>query len=97
MKKQNGFSGTARYTIEFDTPQDDADDWLLDLGHASVTAHGVTLNGVYLGTLWSEPFQLQVGAYLSAGGNTLEVEVTNLAANRIRRHGPAQGKLEIFL
>jgi hypothetical protein len=77
------FHGTARYTITFRAPEADADDWLLDLGRVCNSAR-VTLNGIPLGTLWAEPFQLQVGRYLSPGENMLEIDVTNLAANRIR-------------
>ncbi|MBN1765673.1 MAG: hypothetical protein JW860_10480 [Sedimentisphaerales bacterium] len=77
------FSGTARYRIVFDRPAEEADDWVLDLGRVCESAR-VSLNGRFLRTLWSEPFQLPVGPYLSPGKNTLEVEVTNLAANRIR-------------
>jgi hypothetical protein len=78
------FFGTARYTIEFDAPAQQADAWLLDLGRVHESAR-VTLNDVYLGSLWAEPFQLQIEpARLKPGRNTLEIEVTNLAANRIR-------------
>jgi len=77
------FAGTARYIIEFDHPTPDADDWLLDLGRVCESAR-LTLNGQHLGTLWCEPFQLRLGELLQPGKNTLEVEVTNLAANRIR-------------
>ena len=42
------------------------------------------LNGRDLGTLFSRPFRLRVGEALRPGTNTLEVEVTNLAANRVR-------------
>lgn len=77
------FFGTARYTIEFDAPEGFADDWRLDLGRVCESAR-ITLNGVYLGTLWSEPFQMHIGQHLTPGTNKLEIEVTNLAANRIR-------------
>jgi hypothetical protein len=36
-----------------------------------------------LGTAWSLPFRVRLGA-LEKRGNVLEIEVTNLAANRIR-------------
>lgn len=42
------------------------------------------LNGREVATLWCEPFGANVGRFLSPGDNLLEVEVTNLAANRIR-------------
>jgi hypothetical protein len=81
--KAKRFAGTARYIIEFDHPSLDADDWLLDLGRVCESAR-LTLNGQYLGTLWCGPFQLRVGEPLQPGKNTLQVEVTNLAANRVR-------------
>lgn len=77
------FAGTARYTIEFDRPAVEADDWLLDLGRVCESAR-VKLNGHTVGTLWCQPFEIAVGEFLHPGKNTLEVEVTNLAANRIR-------------
>jgi len=76
------FAGTARYTIEFDRPAGDAEDWLLDLGQVCESAR-VKLNGRAVGALWCRPFQMPVGEFLLPGKNTLEVEVTNLAANRI--------------
>ena len=44
----------------------------------------VELNGRSLGTLWSRPFRVRLGQALRPGENVLEVEVTNLPANRIR-------------
>lgn len=77
------FAGTARYTIEFSLPPITADDWLLDLGDVRESAR-VKVNGAEVGTLWSIPFRTRIGAYLRPGRNVLELEVTNLAANRIR-------------
>ncbi len=78
------FAGTARYRLEFDAPAAKADDWLLDLGDVRETAR-VRLNGTDLGLAWSLPFQLRFdGALLKPTGNILELDVTNLAANRIR-------------
>ena len=76
------FSGTARYRVEFRAPAGRADDWLLDLGDVRETAR-VTLNGKYLGTVWSLPARIRLGA-LRSRGNVLEIEVTNLPANRVR-------------
>ena len=42
------------------------------------------MNGHAVGTLFSGPFRVAVGEHLKPGRNTLEVEVTNLAANRVR-------------
>ncbi|HET6568842.1 MAG TPA: glycosyl hydrolase, partial [Rhodothermales bacterium] len=75
------FAGTARHTIRFDAPGE-ADNYRLDLGNVAASAR-VRLNGRALGTLLASPFQIQTGA-LKPSGNVLEVDVTNLAANRIR-------------
>jgi hypothetical protein len=77
------FAGTARYTIEFEKPAAGADDWLLDLGRVCDSAR-VRLNGEEAGALWCPPFEIAVGKFLKPGKNLLEIEVTNLAANRIR-------------
>jgi hypothetical protein len=77
------FAGTARYTVRFARPRGEAADWLLDLGDVRESAR-VSLNGRSLGTLWSRPFRARLGAALRPGENVLEVEVTNLPANRIR-------------
>ena len=77
------FAGTARYTIEFDRLAGEADDWLLDLGRVAESAR-VTLNGHAIDAFWCAPFRAPVGEWLQPGKNTLVVEVTNLAANRIR-------------
>jgi len=83
------FAGTGRYTTEFDEPVGEADDWVLRLGRVCESAR-VKLNGQELGTLWCEPFEISVGKALRHGKNRLEIEVTNVAANRIadldRRH-----------
>jgi hypothetical protein len=77
------FAGTARYRIEFDAPAAKADDWLLDLGDVRETAR-VRLNGKDVTTAWSLPLRVRVGEFLQPGRNVLELDVTNLAANRIR-------------
>ena len=77
------FAGTARYTLEFELPAGEADEWLLDLGRVCESAR-VKMNGQDAGTLWCLPFRMPVGRYLREGLNRIEVEVTNLSANRIR-------------
>ncbi|MDQ8202349.1 glycosyl hydrolase [Pelagicoccus sp. SDUM812003] len=78
------FAGTGRYSriFELDTLPGDAE-WVLDLGDVRDSAR-VYLNGDYAGTVWSLPSRLRVSDYLKQGVNTLSVEVTNTAANRIR-------------
>jgi alpha-L-rhamnosidase len=77
------FGGTARYRLEFDAPATKADDWLLDLGDVRESAR-VRLNGREIATAWSLPFRVHLGSALQPGRNVLELDVTNLAANRIR-------------
>jgi hypothetical protein len=77
------FGGTARYRIEFQAPARSADDWLLDLGDVRESAR-VRLNGRSVATAWSLPFEARLGSAMKRGRNVLELEVTNLAANRIR-------------
>jgi hypothetical protein len=79
---QQVFSGTARYRLEFDAPAVHAGPWLLDLGDVREAAC-VTLNGREVGRAWSLPFALRLPA-LKPRDNVLEIEVTNLPANRIR-------------
>jgi glycosyl hydrolase family 106( putative alpha-L-rhamnosidase) len=76
------FSGTARYRISFQKPAVRAEAWALDLGQVCHSAR-VRLNGRDLGTLFSRPFRLELGEALRDGRNDLEIEVTNLMANRI--------------
>jgi hypothetical protein len=74
------FSGTALYRLEFDAK--DLTHALLDLGEIAHTAK-VRLNGKPAGTCWSPPHRLPLTSLLEKGKNLLEIEVTNLAANRI--------------
>jgi hypothetical protein len=75
------FAGTARYTLVFDAP-DNAPDHVLSLGRVAESAR-VRLNGVDLGALVARPFEVRTGP-LRATSNRLEIEVTNVSANRIR-------------
>lgn len=86
--KQGGpaesFAGTARYTLVFDAPDVKADAWQIDLGKVASSAR-IKLNGQDVGAAISVPYAVQIPAeLLKAEGNKLEIEVTNLSANRIR-------------
>jgi hypothetical protein len=76
------FAGTAAYTINFDRPANQSDEFLLDLGDVRESAR-VMLNGQEVATLITPPFRVRIGS-LRETGNELRVEVTNVAANRIR-------------
>jgi hypothetical protein len=75
------FAGTARYTLVFDAP-DTASRHLLTLGTVHASAR-VRLNGRDLGVLLEPFFSVETGS-LRPADNVLEVDVTNLSANRIR-------------
>ncbi|GJM33974.1 MAG: glycosyl hydrolase family 2 [Saprospiraceae bacterium] len=76
------FSGTARYSISFPMPEGDHSGWLLNLGevHESASVH---LNGELIGTLIGPDYQIFIPKELTQESNTLEIEVSNLMANRI--------------
>jgi len=76
------FSGTATYIVSFPRPTISAPAWRVDLGSVRESAR-VRLNGRDLGTWIGPSFAVTIdGAHLLAS-NTLEVNVTNLSANRI--------------
>jgi len=78
------FAGTAVYGLKFVVPPDaPAHGWRLDLGRVAESAR-VRLNGVEIATLWCPPFSVELGESLRPGENLLEIEVTNVAANRVR-------------
>lgn len=56
--------------------------WLLDLGDVRESAR-VFVNGKEVATLFSVPYELNIGPYLKAGKNEIRIEVTGLAANYI--------------
>jgi hypothetical protein len=64
---------------------------MLELGTVCESAR-VIVNGKVAGNAWCHPFRVKVSGLLHPGENTLTVEVTNLAANRIadldRRKAP---------
>ena len=78
------FAGTALYKLTFNVPDTlMATHWQLDLGKVRESAR-VRINGNELGTLWSIPFHIEFEKYLKTGENSIEIEVTNLSANRLR-------------
>ena len=78
------FSGTARYSISFQRPvaPEGATSWRLDLGTVRESAR-VVFNGTDIGTFIGPWFRVELQESLLKDTNTLEVEVTNLMANRI--------------
>jgi len=76
------FAGTALYTIRFDLPDRSARRYTLDLGAVCQSAR-VRLNGRDMGTIFTSPFRVLVER-AKPSDNLLEIEVTNVSANRIR-------------
>lgn len=87
--------GTGIYTALFHVQKNDADDWLLNLGDVRESAH-LRINGKDVATLWSVPFEVKVGDYLKNGENKIEIEVTNLPANRIADYDRRKVNWRIF-
>lgn len=76
-------SGTARYKVTVDVPDSvEADGWILDLGDVRESAR-VRVNNQEAGCVWCVPMTLDVGHLLHKGLNDMEIDVTNLQANRI--------------
>jgi hypothetical protein len=76
------FSGTAKYTISIDKPIGNADAWVLKLGKVCESAR-IFLNNNELGVLLGPDYQIVIEKTLFLPHNTLEIRVSNLAANRI--------------
>jgi len=79
----NNFSGKAIYRTSFELKEPVAKTYILQLDSLYESAK-IKINGQYVGQIWSLPFQLEVEDVLQQGKNTLEIEVANLMANRIR-------------
>jgi len=89
------FAGTGTYSLDFEMPEGKADEWMLDLGKVCESAQ-VTINGQKVGTIWSLPFEIPVGKYLKKGKNHIELDVTNLPANRIADYDRRKVQWKIF-
>lgn len=74
--------GTGVYKTTFVINPLSAPEWMLDLGDVRESAK-VIINNKSVTTLWAVPFRCMIGKYLKSGINTIEIEVTNLPANRI--------------
>ncbi len=79
------FSGTAAYrkTVEISAEDFGVEKKVfLDLGTVKNLAT-VSVNGKSLGTLWKEPFRVDITAAVKPGANELEIQVVNLWPNRM--------------
>ena len=76
------FSGTGKYEYVMGRPKGQVAGWMLDLGEVHETAQ-VSLNGEVVGTLIGPTYKVFLDSALFLENNLLEIEVTNLMANRI--------------
>ena len=77
------YSGTAVYRTTFDAPPGKQSDLYLDLGVVRHIAR-VRLNGNDLGVIWTAPWHVNFPrSLLVKKDNRLEIEVTNVWANRL--------------
>ena len=76
------FSGTARYSVSFKKPEENPQTWILDLGRVAESAR-VRLNGTEIGTFIGPHYYVEIPPEQMKEKNLLEIDVSNLMANRI--------------
>jgi len=79
------FSGTVTYQKSFTlhkTQLSTSSSLWIHLGEVCNLAE-VSLNGIYLGTLWTAPWSLNISKAAKEGSNNLEIKVVNLWPNRL--------------
>ncbi|MDM8174289.1 MULTISPECIES: glycosyl hydrolase [Olivibacter] len=79
----NNFAGKAVYMSTFELPAGFAKEYVLKLDSLFESAR-IKINGKDAGLIWSLPYKLRLGNLVRPGKNTIEIEVANLMANRIR-------------
>ena len=91
------YAGAGRYTLRFRMPKATADDWCLDFGNGLYESARVYVNGEEAGRVWALPYRINVGHLLKPGRkNLIEIEVTNMPANRIADYDRRGVKWRIF-
>ena len=74
--------GTGSYSLTFELTKTAAHEYRISLGDVRESAR-LRVNGKEVGTLFAVPFEAMIGSFLHDGENTIEIDVTNLPANRI--------------
>lgn len=83
--KTNDFWGTGRYSFTFNlSPEQIKSCIVLHLDELKDWAK-IRINGKELGYVWSIPFQISIPDGLLKAENSIEIDVTNVSANRIRK------------
>ena len=75
-------TGTARYRLSFDFHKEKDMEYRLCLGDVRESAR-LEVNGRQAGIRFAPPFEADIADALQDGRNTVEIEITNLPANRI--------------
>lgn len=77
------YSGSAAYTkaIDFTPSASNSKAWLVMDGLQDIAS--VKINGRDCGTIWTAPYQLEIGKALKHGTNTIEITVSNTWHNRL--------------
>ena len=77
------YSGTAFYNNTFQINKSPENEKvIIDLGAFTAMAK-VTVNGKYVGGLWTAPYKLDITEFVKQGKNELKVEIVNTWVNRI--------------
>lgn len=76
------FSGTARYSATFRKPDGGVQTWILNLGRVAESAR-VRLNGEEIAVLIGPHYYVEIPVTKMKENNLLEIDVSNLMANRI--------------
>lgn len=87
--------GTGRYSTTFNFKKEAGKEYRLSLGDVRESAK-VTVNRKDAGTLFAVPFETNVGSLLVDGETIIEIDVTNLPANRIRDYDKCGVEWRIF-
>jgi hypothetical protein len=79
----NAFSGTVNYSTHFNIAElQTAATYTLQLGSVNMIAK-LALNGKPIGTVWCEPYAVDLTPAIRAGDNELQIEVTSTWFNRL--------------
>jgi hypothetical protein len=77
------YSGTAIYSNVFTIDKDEKEKEIWIYFDSIYNIASVKINGIYLGTLWTKPYSLDITKAVKEGENTIEIEVTNTWHNRL--------------
>ncbi|MDP4201062.1 MAG: glycosyl hydrolase [Bacteroidota bacterium] len=77
------YSGTAIYNGQFNLSKlPGKDQVIVDLGNLTAMAK-VWINGVYVGGVWTPPYQVNISKAIKKGNNEIKIEVVNTWMNRL--------------